>query len=242
MNVEIMRRHFEKEWEKWVPRIGVFPEAAFVPEEGFALGVGCMDEGVVRMSSDDPRPPAIRLAGAGILLGTSVEASRDMTAKLIEDNGLALISYHRDCGAGAAMSSVGENGDLVVKRFATSVATEAGIEAVCAPLDRLPHDHRAAAHYYCDAPCAPHAANLPAGFVTSRFAVTPEYGQRELQLAIAIAFGEHGFGELFTPERPYVIAVVANPDQQLRYKQEVEAVKADLPLELRERVCVRMFG
>ncbi len=245
MNIEIMKGRFEKEQNKWksytYPRVAILPKAAFAPEGGFAPGIGCMDEGVVRMSIGDRQPPEIRLAGAGIMLGQLLTVSRDITVKLIKDHGLALISHHRDCGAGAAMASAGENGDAVVKGFATSVATEAGIKVVCAPLDRVPHHHKAAAHYYCSVPFAP-TDDLPAGFVTSRFAVTREYGKRELRLAIDIAFGDHGFGELFTPERPYVIAVVASPGQQYLYKQEAEEVEASLPLQIRDRVPVCAYN
>jgi len=246
MNIETMRSQFEEERSKWPqylrPWTAVLPGLVYMPEGGFASGIGCMDEGVVKMSTSDRRPPMIRLAGAGIMLGSSPAISRNMTAQLVKDRQLTCISYHRDCGAGAAVASTGEDGDAIIKKFATSVAAKAGVEAVCAPLNRIPHYHKVVAHYYCGVPYAPHAADLPAGFVTSRFAVTPEYGKHELRLAIEIAFGEHGFGELFTLAEKYVVAVVASSrGERDVYVAEVEEVVASLTQRVRERVGIGTF-
>lgn len=246
MNIETMRRQFEGERSKWSqylrPWTSVLPSLVYMPEGGFASGIGCMDEGVVKMSTNDLRPPKIRLAGAGILLGPSVAASRDKTVELIEDHQLTCVSYHRDCGAGAAVASASEDGDTIIKEFANSVATKARAEAVCAPLNRIPHYHKVVAHYYCGMPFAAHVVELPAGFVTSRFAVTPEYGKRELRLGIDIAFGEHGFAELFDPAETYKVAVVASSrSERDLYVGEVEEVVAGLPQKVRKCVSIGTF-
>jgi len=242
---EAMRKRFKKEQRKWAAITGTFPEEVLAPEGGFATGIGCMDERVVRMAVDDPRPPMIRLAGSGILLSPHISESCNMVVALVKKYRLETISYHRDCGAGAAMATqLGTDalGDQTAKSFVDRAAEVAGIKAVCAPLDRIPHHHDAVGHIYSAVPVAPHVADLPAMFVTSRFAVDAQRGKKELVMAAQIAFGPHGFGGLFTPDQPYTIAVVGIGGLQYLYKREAEEVKADLPSEIRDCVRVHTFG
>lgn len=67
---------------------------------------------------------------------------------------------------------------------------------------------------------------LPTGFVIERKFVPAEYALAELKVAINIAFGDHGFGALFTKENPLVIIILAGTTEMENIKKEItEAIK-----------------
>jgi hypothetical protein len=49
---------------------------------------------------------------------------------------------------------------------------------------------------------------LPHGFVINGGFEEGDYSAEEVDLALAIAFGEHGFSELFTSDTPCVLALI----------------------------------
>lgn len=51
---------------------------------------------------------------------------------------------------------------------------------------------------------------LPRGFVIEKFINIEDNAKKELKLAIGIAFGDHGFGEKFTEDKPLIIACCLN--------------------------------
>jgi hypothetical protein len=63
---------------------------------------------------------------------------------------------------------------------------------------------------------------LPMGFVIERAFLPIEYVAEELKVAVNIAFGHHGFGELFTAEHPFVIiALGKSAEEAEKLKQEI---------------------
>lgn len=220
--------------------------AVLVPPQGFCPGIGCMDEGASKIKS---APPAVRLAGSGALLHHHLDASQEAMVKIMDEHDLGYISWHKDCGAGAVLAEQlgrpAAEGDQMIKGFAESVAKVSGAEVVQSPLYRPPHQHVAVCHYYTGTRIAPHLGGLPAGFVTSHFVlegIDADYGKHELAMAAGIAFGPHGFGDLFTEDTPYTIVVIAvNQPQLTQYLAEVREVIADLPDDIRKRVALRAF-
>ena len=55
---------------------------------------------------------------------------------------------------------------------------------------------------------------LPPGFVISRRYLKPDYARRECEIAVSIALGHHGFGELFTKDTPFILVVVGDPEEK----------------------------
>lgn len=241
-----VRRMFWKEQDK-VERLGMeLPATVLAPPRGFCPAVGCMDEGVTEIHS---KPIAVRLAGSGALIGSDLLASKGVMAKIMKQYNLGLISHHHDCGAGTILverlGRSAEEGDAAIESFANSVVSATGqrVSAVHAALHRSPHQHIAVCHYYAGTRVAPQLGGLPAGFVTSHFVLGKStYGKHELAMAAGIAFGDHGFGDLFTEEAPYTIVVIAASKTQLdRYLAEAREVVAGLPDDIRERIAVRAF-
>lgn len=202
--------------------------------------VVCMDEGCAH--KDYNGKGKLALAGAGILLPASSEDDRvQITARLLSGMGIAHITSHEGCGA------VG----LAYKRdFPGSAPTDKELEdygkkwteKVAAEIIRLGNE---AAAYHISAeemerPAEFHIAHvvyfdgvggfnpnkesgLPMGFVISRRFLPAEYAVEELKVAASIAFGHHGFGELFTLETPFVIIPLASSQEELNnLKNEIE--------------------
>ena len=47
------------------------------------------------------------------------------------------------------------------------------------------------------------------GFVIERAYLPVDYSTEELKVAVSIAFGHHGFGELFSNDLPFIIIALA---------------------------------
>lgn len=66
---------------------------------------------------------------------------------------------------------------------------------------------------------------MPAGFVVSNKFIGKEEFIEEVNISLQIAFGEHGLGELLSEERPFLLVVVADNQEQLQLAQkELEEV------------------
>lgn len=71
------------------------------------------------------------------------------------------------------------------------------------------------------------AVNLPKGFVVSRRYLSAAYAAKEIEIAVSIALGRHGFGQHFTPEQPFHIIVVGDPHVE---NYSTEALKHELSI------------
>ncbi|TSC83775.1 MAG: hypothetical protein G01um101413_915 [Parcubacteria group bacterium Gr01-1014_13] len=209
--------------------------------------VVCIDEGCAH--KDYKGKAKLALAGAGILFPASSEEERvQLIAKLFTEIGIVEITSHGGCGA------VG----LAYKRdFSDSQPTaqeledygKKWVEKVAAEMIRLGRE-AAVGHISVEElerPAEFHIAHvvyfdgvggfnpdkesgLPMGFVISRKFLPSEYAVEELKVAASIAFGHHGFGELFTSETPFVIIPLANSLEELNnLKSEIEQALKDNP-------------
>lgn len=238
-----LREMFWKEQDKAEGLGTELPATVLAPPQGFCPAVGCMDEGVTTISG---QPIAVRLAGSGALMCHSLPASQDAVAAIVDKYNLSCMSWHLDCGAGLVLAERLDRpakGDKLIEDFAVCVAEVVMASVVRTSLQRPPQQHIAVCHYYAGTQVAPHLGGLPAGFVTSRFVLGEStYGKDELAMAAGIAFGDHGFGELFTPESPYtIVAVATNRGQLDQYLAEIREVIAGLSDNIRPRVAVRAF-
>jgi hypothetical protein len=184
--------------------------------------------------------PCVRVAGSGMLLGTSWEAAVDESVEFInrlKDGGVAVeaIADHEHCGAAEVKADqIGREGeaDELYEEFAKEVADFAGIKHISAPLSRPETHHDATAVYFTNTPFHPLAAfmerdkdktPLENGFVISRFALDERPALNDLKMAIGIALGEHGLGN-FSVDNPLKVVVVGSRDELKTLGGEVNSV------------------
>ena len=89
---------------------------------------------------------------------------------------------------------------------------------------------------------------LPSAFSIERFATLNfKKAEKELELVIKIAFGEEGFGERFTEEKPFIIVCCLNENDNFEeIKQEINGVLDKIKLEnkienIKERTKIDYF-
>ena len=191
----------------------------------------CMDEGASPGLPGGTPVAAVRSAGAGIL-AESIGAAADQIDNFGE---IKTVLTHQECGAarlaaarafGIPEDEAGQIKHAVVdnfawcwgKQLAAHLSRRHGkyVGHKHLSLDEMSRPaklHTAAAVYYDG-----HGnfnrvgiAQMPRGFVISRFAMPAEHGKFSLSIAASIALGEHGFGARFTPEAPFCIIVVGAP-------------------------------
>ncbi|HJN15923.1 MAG TPA: hypothetical protein QGH10_10550 [Armatimonadota bacterium] len=171
----------------------------------------------------------VRLAGSGIYLG--LEGAKQF-AEAAEATG---VTYHRDCGAVARYAQeqavAPDDAQRCGHEAAQALADALGLPCQEARLDRPAGFHDELVIYYDGTgrfdPDGCHF--LPHGFVISRAYLDfhVQYAVWEVQLAISLALGESGFGDLFTPEKPLVIVAVAEtPEQANALHGEIASVPA----------------
>lgn len=164
----------------------------------------CIDEGT---------PGGVHMAGSGILLGVEAAAEAARAA------GATTITSHEECGAAKLYATEKgldpEKSDTLGQEFARDLAKKLGVNYCHLPLTEMARPaglHVARVAYYdgtgnFDPSRVP---ELPAGFVISRRYLKPDYARRECEIAISIALGHHGFGELFTKDTPFILVVVGD--------------------------------
>jgi hypothetical protein len=168
--------------------------------------VRCMDEGT---------PTGIHLAGSGILMGEEKAAA---ALKLADCDG---VYSHAECGAagiyakanGLDAAKADEYGIEWSKKIAEKLGVEykghIGLDKMARPSGL----HVARIAYYDGTGKFDFTSDekMPPGFVVGRRYVDAAYALEEVKVAIAIATGGHGFGELITAEAPFMIVVIGDP-------------------------------
>lgn len=167
----------------------------------------CIDEGIVG---------GVHIAGSGILMDEP-QAVEAMRAARVEG-----IYSHAGCGA-AALYAKQKGLDLsrpdeYGKQWAQEVADKLGVPYMGhiekSQMQRSPEFHHARVAYYdgtgsFDPSRAP---GLPAGFVISRRFLESGYAQTEAEVAVSIATGDHGYGDLISSDEPFYLIPVGDPE------------------------------
>lgn len=190
-------------WQKYLASLDL--------AQGFKLKdrkLRCIDEGTVG---------GVHLAGAGILLDLLDKAAvKDFVAQA-EVTG---IYSHAGCGAAALYAKqtgldVSQLDDYVrdwTKKLAEVCGVPYAGHIELSEMSRPADFHIARVAYY-DATGhfdPSQVAGLPPGFVISRRYVTPAYAKQEAEIAVNIALGDHGFGELITPDEPFHFVAIGD--------------------------------
>lgn len=191
----------------------------------------CMDERVCE---------GIRAAGSLILVPLEEAES------FCEKAGVTGITSHAGCGAAGVLYRKNNRLDAAttipsgtLEEFSKQTAQELANSLRLPYLGHITYEemdgpedaHIARSAYYVGVPnFNPNRdSGMPKGFVIERVYHTEANAVAELELAIGIALGSHGFGELITAAAPMYLYVVGNesspvPLEQLRH--EAEAVAA----------------
>lgn len=204
---------------------------SFVEEGGVLM---CIDEGV---DPEDENGNAVYMAGSGILFQKDQlkdpEERRKKLVEALRGKKITGISSHADCGACALFCREAGQGapDETACEWAQKLADDLKVPYVGHITPNRPEFHHALVAYYDGTGkfIAPQRAGLPCGFVISRAIIDDaKHAAFELELASKIAFGDHGFGSLFTTEHPFTFCVVYDPKSTTLTKdvllQEVQAV------------------
>lgn len=193
-------------------------------KEAFFLrdrSVRCIDEGTVG---------GIHLAGSGILL--DLEAA----AKYLKAAQADSVYSHEECGAAKLYASKekldSEFCDEYAREWAKTLANYLKVpykgHIPISQMARPSGLHIATVAYY-DATgkfdFSP-IQELPEGFVISRKYLEAGYAQEELNTAISIALGHHGFGRRFSAKTPFAVVILSDSNDNLSRDQLEGEVKA----------------
>lgn len=165
----------------------------------------CIDEGTV---------DGLHLAGQGILMDFNEVV--DILLKSGADGAYS----HKGCGAAGIFARLhgisADQADQKGIEFTQRVSEAAKIPYLgcleASEMKRPASFHNAAMAYYTALPINPFGVEgLPNGFVVNRGIHTVAlHAADEAKLAAQIALGDHGFGERFTRENPFILAVVGD--------------------------------
>ena len=183
---------------------------------------------------DERTAGGIHLAGSGILM------KEEQLRKTLREAGVTSAWTHAECGAAKLYAQ--QNGldiakaDDYARAFGENLEKNFGIK-YNGHLDVAPNGLHIARVAYYDATGNfdyQNISGLPPGFIISRKFVEAEYALIELRVAISIACGDHGFGQLISPASPFVIIPIAdNKNSALSLDiliKELESVTANNPL------------
>ena len=182
--------------------------------------VRCMDEGT---------PTGVHLAGSGILMGEEKAAA---ALKIAECDG---VYSHAECGAAGIYARTNNldaaKADEYGIEWSKKIAEKLGVpykgHIAIGKMARPSGLHVARIAYYDGTGKFDFTADekMPPGFVVGRRYVDAAYALEEVKVAISIATGGHGFGELITAEAPFLIVVIGDPNNA---DFSVEKLKVEL--------------
>jgi len=192
--------------------------------------VRCIDEGT---------PGGIHFAGSGILADFE-DAVAWMQAAAVDG-----VTSHTGCGAanlyaqrsGRDLSEAEKLGIEHAQRIAAALGVP--YRGHITKLKRPPEYHDARVIYVDDTGTfdSDRSSGLPRGLLISRAHLNPAYALQEVEVAISITLGDHGFGERFTPASPLMLAAV-RPSRS----PERDAALMQIAGKFSGRVRVDVFG
>lgn len=211
-----------------IVRAGMGKYALSLPGIG---GITHLDDRIWRcMDSRTPGglrfPPFIRKQDREKSLRFAIEFCREAR--------VSAVGYHLDCGAVEAYLQANSIRPTPKKppieyarEFAKVVADELQVPCIEIPLRGEVGCHRERAVYYTSMDLDPSKEKrLPEGFVINRGYTDAEHALIALRVALQIAFGPHGFGDLFSPSQPFLVIVVAKTQKEA--DSLVEEVRASV--------------
>lgn len=180
---------------------------------------------------DERTPGGIHLAGSGILM------KEEELRKALLETATTSVWTHAECGAAKLYAQ--QNGldttkaDDYARAFGENLEKNFGIK-YNGHINVTPSGFHVARIAYYDATGNfdyKNIAGLPPGFVISRKYIETDYALAEIKVAIAIACGGHGFGNLITKEFPFIIVPIADAHTSLEsLTKELQSITQGNPL------------
>lgn len=176
---------------------------------------------------DERTPGGLHIAGSGILM------DKEKVIRLLTETDIDGIFSHKECGAAnlafkllddsrkiALLERTEDNEADAIELFSKEWAMELA-DAVAVKykghLDVNPHGFHVARVAYYDGTGKFDPSKVPAlppGFVISRRLLDKEYSLRELEIAISIATGDHGYGDRISKVSPFLVIPIGSSDDQ----------------------------
>ncbi len=211
-------------------------------KEGDEIIIGCIDEGMKEMGGRIP------LAGSGLLFLTEQEL-----LDFIKNRKADVITTHVGCGAALIWARKKnpnisqEDADKLAMKYIQNIATKAGIQykhIFNEEMARPKEYHNARMVFYNNVKeyYPSRITELPPAFSVERFTMfQPKNAEKRIGLAITIAFNEHGFGEKFTKDEPFIIVCCLNENDNFNEIQnEVNSILDKMEIE-RQRIKIDYF-
>lgn len=185
-------------------KMGKYIKTLSGPERAFMLtdwDLRCIDE---RM------PGGVHLAGSGILM------TEEQLSKTLNDLKISSVWTHAECGAAKLYAQ--KNGldpsksDDYAQAWGKKLAQQFGLK-YSGHLSPKPSGLHIARLAYYDGTGTfdfQKINGLPPGFIISRKYIESAYALVELEVAISIATGNHGFGDLITEKNPFLIVPISD--------------------------------
>ncbi|MFA5926625.1 MAG: hypothetical protein WCT32_01950 [Patescibacteria group bacterium] len=193
--------------------------------------IRCIDEGT---------PGGIHLAGSGILLNL------EDAEKVFKAAGATGVYTHEECGAAKLYAKQEgldpEYADEYCREWVNSLSSNIKVpykgHISIGEMHRPSGLHTARVAYYDGTGLFDYSAlpELPAGFTVSRKYLSADYAQKELEISVSIALGDHGFNNLFSANNPFVIIVLTSS------ADEVSELMAEAKLVAQGKEKVRVEG
>jgi hypothetical protein len=188
---------------------------------GNDLVVRCIDEGVQF---------GIRTAGSGILSGC------EEMVKMLQGKEVKGVESHEECGAAKLYAKMHDLDEAGIEEYASAFSRELAKTLVVpymghSPISKMkrPKGHHISRCIYVDGSGIFDPKGIkafPLGFVTSRAFLDFETSRRDVDIALQIASGGHGFGDRITTDNPfYVFVIGSSKDERFSLKTLISEMK-----------------
>lgn len=213
------------------------PQKEKIFEQGKKLKICCIDG---RMHTNEEDCMYVREGGSGILRTTEVNDIANRYVELAEKLGVKEVELtrHEDCGA-EIKSGLDEESIVSYHKLLKEKIQEKNsqLKVLLSTIDNKTDEgkdlhsiHSERGIYFINNvfPFNPEKGEgLPQGFVFHGVCSdNPEYRIANAAVAIGIAFGNHGFGNRFSKEQPFLLMAIANSEENANLAaQELEQAK-----------------
>jgi len=167
---------------------------------------------------DERTPGGLHSAGAGIL------RPKEDVIEEYRKAGVTKVTAHAGCGAAVLYcrrEGLDESkADEYARDWAKDIADALGVPYEYIGFEEMkgPAEFHIARTAYYDETASfntDKVDGIPPGFVISRGNQSKDDSLAELGVSLSIAFGDHGYGELFTEDDPFVIVAIGKSEHDL---------------------------
>lgn len=177
-----------------------------------------------------PRRNAVAVAGSGILIKDNKQA-REALVDGLRTRKIREVYMHEDCGAVALyaknknipLNEAKKEADEWAQELTSLLGGEERPKTL--PVSKLFHSETCVYLVVAEKfSLIGTNSCFPAGFQVNANVVSPHNALAQVQVALDIAFGAHGFGARFNRECPFTVVTVTSPARTLRERGYVPAL------------------